>query len=365
MTPPSITLVVPGRLDTRTGGYIYDRRIAEGLRRLGWRVDLLELGVSFPCPTPADREDASRALASLPGGTLLLIDGLALGGMPDLIARERPRLTIVALVHLPLAAAVGLERGLAARLEEAERQALAGAALVVVTGRAALPLLARYDVPSNRVAIVAPGTDRPQAAAAPRRRTERDGSRPVELLCVGTVSAGKGHDMLLDALAPLRAGKWRLTCAGSTTRDPVAAERVRAHVLRSQMEDRVSFAGDLDESALARSYAGADVFVLATRQETYGMAVAEALSHGLPVVATKTGAIEDLVGGDAGLLVPVGDTAALRDALARVIRDDGLRARLAAAARQRGSRLPTWDGAAARMAFTLRPLLTTRAHAHG
>ena len=361
----SIVLVVPGPLDVRTGGSIYDRRIVEGVRQRGWLVDVLELDASFPYPTSASLEQADRALTAVRAGTIAIVDSLALGAMPDLIAREASRLRIVALVHLPLVADVGLARETAARFEDAERRALRAAALVVVTGNATLPLIARYDLAPERVVVAEPGTDRaPLARGSGGDHAEAVSgvgrTRPLELLSVATVNPGKGHEMLLAALSAVPYRAWRLTCAGSLTRHPATAERVRATVMRLGLEDRVSLVGDLDGPALAACYDIADVFVLATRQETYGMAVAEALACGLPVVATTTGAIPELVGDDAGLLVPVGDTPELVEALSRVLGDAGLRARLAEGARRVRDRLPTWDETSGRMAAALDSLV-----AHG
>jgi len=343
----SIVLVVPGRLDARTGGSIYDRRIVDGLRQRGWLVEVLELDASFPYPTGASLEQADRALAAVRTGTIAIVDSLALGAIPDLITREAARLRIVALVHLPLAADVGLDRETSARFEETERRALRAAALVVVTGKATLSLMAKYELASDRVIVVEPGTDRSPLARGSR------GDQAIALLSVATVNPGKGHETLLAALAAVPCRTWRLTCAGSLTRHPATAERVRATVTRLGLEDHVSLVGDLDGPALAACYDSADVFVLATRQETYGMAVAEALAYGLPVVATTTGAIPDLVGEDAGLLVPVDDRGSLVEALSRVLGDAGLRAHLAAGARRMRDRLPTWDEASARMAAAL------------
>jgi glycosyltransferase involved in cell wall biosynthesis len=146
---------------------------------------------------------------------------------------------------------------------------------------------------------------------------------------------------------------WELTCAGSLTRDPVTANRVRTALRDAGLEKRVAFVGEVDEEQVRRLYDRADVFVLATWQETYGMAVAEALAHGLPVVATATGAIPRLVGTDAGMLVPPGHVDALADALHRVITDAGLRAQLAEGAAAAAVRLPTWDQCAERMSDAL------------
>jgi glycosyltransferase involved in cell wall biosynthesis len=342
-------LVVPGHLDARTGGYLYDRSIVAGLRRLDWAVDVMELDASFPYPTPAALEHAANALAAVAAGTIAIVDSLALGAMPDLITREASRLRIVALVHLPLAAACDLDRDTAARFEDGERRALRAAALVIVTGSATLPLIARHERGRDRVLVLEPGTDR-----APLARGS--GGHPLELLSVATLNPGKGHEALLVALSEVPHREWRLTCAGSLTRHPQTADRVRATIARLGLEDRVSLAGDLDGPARETCYDRSDVFVLATRQETYGMAVAEALAHGLPVVATMTGAIPQLVGSDAGVLVPVGDTPALVEALSRVLGDASLRARFAQGARRVRDQLPTWEEASGRFAATLNSL---------
>jgi glycosyltransferase involved in cell wall biosynthesis len=149
------------------------------------------------------------------------------------------------------------------------------------------------------------------------------------------------------------AQNWRLTCAGSLDRDGPTVARVLEQVRDNGLENRISFVGDLDAAAVAVQYDRADVFVLPTLYEGYGMVVAEALARGLPVVSTATGAILDLVGTDAGIVVPPGDLPAFTDALSRVIADSGLRARLADGARRVRQRLPTWDTSAGAMAQAL------------
>ena len=350
----SISLVVPGSLDQRTGGYIYDRRMVEGLRSCRWHVDVVELPGDFPHPAPAALEHASRAFERMPAGAIVMIDSLAFGAMPDLIERESPRLRIVALIHLPLVTAARLEGRPTDVVMEAERRALHCAARIIVTGKAALPLLAEYAPPFDRVVVVEPGTDRAPLARGSRHTSEA--TAPLELLCVASLNSTKGHEMLLEALAAAPHDGWRLTCAGSLTRDPGTVAHVRAAITRLGLEDRVSLVGELRDDALESCFDRADVVVLAARQETYGMAVAEALARGIPVVSTGTGAIAELVNHEAGLVVPVDDRAALASALARVIRDDDLRMRLAEGARRVRSRLRTWEEAAERMSAVLDPL---------
>jgi glycosyltransferase involved in cell wall biosynthesis len=349
---PEIAVLVPGRLQTRTGGYEYDRRMIAGLRDRGWTVDVRELDAGFPHPTVAARDDAARQLAMIPDGTTVLIDGLAFGSLPVEVEREASRLQIVALVHLPLAAEIGLDRETAARLEASERRALAAAAGVVVTGRSTIALLSTYGVAPERIVVVEPATER-----APLAHGSSGG--PLHLLSVAAVTAGKGHEILIRALEATPNRDWRLTCAGSLERDPSTVERLRSRLLRSGLDDRVSLAGELDAGALERCYNSADVFVLATLRETYCMAVAEALAHGLPIVSTTTGAISELVGagrnGDnpAGLLAPPGDVAAMTAALTTVLGDSRVRERLAEGARRVRDKLPTWDDALDKMTAAL------------
>lgn len=341
-----LVMVVPGRLDTPTGGYIYDRRMAEGLSGRGWDVELRELDDSFPYPTAAALEHAATVLGGLPDGTRVMVDGLALGAMPAVIEQHAARLRIVALVHLPLGADISIDRDAALQLEALERRALAAATLIIVTGTSTVALLERYGIACDRIVLVEPGTARVPLARG-------SGGTQIHLLSVATLNPIKGHVTLLEAVATVAHRDWQLTCAGSLTRHPPTTALVRAAIHRLGLDDRVTLVGELEADRLDEYYERADLFVLATLQETYGMAVAEALARGLPVVSTTTGAIPRLVGLDAGLLVPPGDAAAFAGVLQRVMEDDDLRARLAAGARRVRGRLPDWEHAADAMAAAL------------
>jgi glycosyltransferase involved in cell wall biosynthesis len=347
----ALTFAIPGDLNTPTGGYAYDRQMIEGLRRLGWSIHLLTLDSTFPHPTPSALTDAAEKFASVDDGGVIVVDGLALSVMPDLVEREASRLRIAALVHLPLAADPAIRRGVRLqpdhtdRFEQDERRALTAAALIVVTGRATIPMLDRYQLAPDRLVVVEPGTP-----IAPMARGS--GEQTVHLLSVGTLNAGKGHEILIEALAGVHPA-WQLTCVGSLTRDPETARRVRDAIRDRQLETQVTLFGEADGRALEQCYDRADVFVLATLRETYGMAVAEALAHGLPIVSTRTGAIAELVDADAGLLTIPGDIGGLRKALTEIVGDVELRKGLAEGARRRRTTLKTWDQAVGEMASAL------------
>lgn len=348
--PKSLSFVLPGDLETRTGGYGYDREIIAGLRELGWQVDVHSLDGSFPFPSATALESARATLAALPDNRLVIVDGLAFGAMPDLAEAEARRLNLVGLVHHPLALETGLTREQIEAFTTAERRALATTRAVVVTSSATSTTLVDYGVPAGHVTVVEPGTAVAPAAAG-------SGSSTLALVCVASITARKGHDVLFDALADLKAFDWRLDCIGGTMGDSRLLGSLRDQLRRHGLAERVSFCGEGDDATVARGYAAADLFVLPTRYEGYGMVVAEALAYGLPVVSTRTGAIAELVGEQAGLIVPPGDVAALRDALRRVFSEAGLRASLREGAMAVRSRLPQWQESAGKLAAVLERIL--------
>src|ERR1019366_3439038 len=299
---------VPGDLATPTGGYAYNRRMIAELGDLGWQIDLLNLGEGFPWPNEATRTTARTRLLASPAGRTIVIDGLALGVLPEAASQLAGRNPLLALVHHPLALEQGLSAEQADALRASERAALAAVQGVVVTSAATARLgAADYGVPAGRITVARPGSD-----PVPLAQASQDGV--VRLLSVRAVVPRKGFDVLIAAL------------------------------------------GAVSPQRLAALYAEADVFVLASRFEGYGMAYAEALAHGLPVIGTSAGAIPDTVPPDAGLLVVPGDIPAFAQALRRVIGDAELRRRLASAARAAALRLPTWRQSAEILARALETL---------
>lgn len=344
-----LVLIVPGSLYTRTGGYIYDRRVLEGLRDRGWHVDVRELDDDFPRPSPGSLQRAAEVLRSLPARTMALIDGLAFGAMPDVVIREALRLQLVAIVHHPLALETGLDAETAALLEASEKRALTAARIVIVTSRATADGLSRYQVPRDLIAVAEPGTDRAPAARG-------SGSRDVALLCVASVVPRKRHERLVLALDSIPERNWRLTCAGSLDRDPATSARLRTMVEALGLSERITFVGEENEEGLAMLYDASDVFVLPSEYEGYGMALAEALARALPVIATPTGGAVDLIGRGAdaaGILVEAGNRQELQRALSRIIGDREERRRLAAAAKRRRDQIPTWHDTCERIVEAL------------
>jgi glycosyltransferase involved in cell wall biosynthesis len=341
---------VPGDLATPTGGYAYDRRMMTELGDLGWRIDLLDLGEGFPWPDEATRATAQSRLLAMPAGRCIVVDGLALGVLPETASQLAGRNPLLALVHHPLALEWGLSVKQADALRASERAALAAVQGVVVTSAATAQLVASdYGVPAERITVARPGSD-------PALMSQGSQDGVVRLLSVGAIVPRKGFDVLIAALATLTDLSWRLTIAGDRTRDRNAAARLDADIARHALGDRIAAPGAVSPQRLAALYAEADVFVLASHFEGYGMAYAEAVAHGMPVIGTSAGAIPDTVPPDAGLLVDPGDSFALARALRRVIGDADLRQRLASAARAAAPQLPTWRHSAEIFARALETL---------
>ncbi len=345
---PATAFVVPGDPETKTGGFIYDRRVVEGLRAAGRRVDTIRLQDGFPCPAPDGLAGFAAALEGIEPATVTVVDGLAYGIAPDLAERHADRLRLVALVHHPLALETGLRDAERASLADSERKALRYATRVIATSRTTADLLtADFGVRPERLGVVTPGTD-----PAPQAVGSADATPTI--LCVATVTARKGHTVLLDALASLRDLPWRLNCAGSLERDPQTVEKVRRRVREHGLQDRVHLLGDVDGTKLESLYHQADLFALASHFEGFGMVLTEATARGLPIVATAGGAVATTVAPEASMLVPTGDSLALSEALRALLTDHSLRKRLQAGAREARLRLPNWADTASAFADQLR-----------
>ena len=336
----SIHLLVPDPFDAISGGYIYDRRMVEGLRALGETVEVIELPGRHPA-ADATAEDAARAaLARIPAGGRIVIDGLGLPAFAP-VAQDLAARKAVALIHHPTALEHGQQEEVRATLKARERTLFAACARLICTS----PLTARrlpeeFGADPARIGVVEPGTE-------PAPRAAGSGGPGCAILAVGTLVPRKGHDVLLRALARLTDLEWSLTIAGDERRDPAHAHGLRALAEEVGIAARVTFAGEVTGEALEALYHRADLFALATRWEGYGMAAAEAMARGLPLAITAGGAIAEVVAPGSAIISPVDDAMSLSKGMRRPIFDAALRAEMAEASWQGGQRLPRWADRAA------------------
>lgn len=336
---------IPGDIETRTGGFIYERALLMALREAGHDVAHLQLPAGFPDPTAAEMAEAVAALAALPADAPLILDGLVYGAI-ETEGLAQVRAPIVAMIHHPLALETGLSPERAELLHRREADNLALAAEVVVPSpHTAAILRERYAVPAEKISIALPGFGAPDPLRTP--------DQPPLILAVGILVPRKGHDMLLDALARLGDLDWQAWIVGARY-DPATAEALEAQSVALGLASRVRFTGSLDEAALRDGFRRASVFALATRYEGYGMVFSEALLHGLPIVTCASGAVPDTVPPEAGILVPTDDTEAFAAALRSLLTDEPRRSAMAKAATAAGQALPSWADTAAVMAGALR-----------
>ena len=294
-----------------SGGNAYDRRICRGLAGIGWSVHERAVTASWQWPDPAARAALSGVVTGIPDDAVVLIDGLIASTAPEILVPAARRLRLVVLVHMPLGAgplnirpldsgslnsgslnSVPTDAGFAdARIQE--HAALSAAVAVITTSSWTRSwLLDRYALDPDRVHVAEPGVDAADLAPG----TEMG----AELLCVAAVTPQKGYHVLLAALAAVADLPWHCRCVGSLHRDPSFVEQLGDQARMAGMTERVTFAGVQTGADLNSAYAAADVLVLASRAETYGMVVTEALARGLPVIATAVGGLPEALGHGAG-----------------------------------------------------------------
>ena len=339
-----VHVVLPNDIDdpaTPSGGNTYDRRVCDGLGAAGWTIREHAVSGAWPRPDAAARAGLARVLAGLPDSAVVLLDGLVATAVPDVLRPHADRLRLALLVHMPLD-------------DDAEGAALASAGAIVTTSTwTRRRLLDRYGLPAERVHVAAPGVD--PAPLAP------GSDAGTHLLCVAAVTATKGHDRLVDALAKVADLSWTCLCVGALDRDPDFVAGLRRRIEAARLADRVRLAGPRTGDDLDRTYVAGDLLVLASRGETYGMVVTEALARGMPVLATAVGGLPEALGrapdgSPPGMLVPPDDPAALAGALRRWLREPDLRRRLRRSARARRGTLTDWTATSARVACTLEGL---------
>jgi glycosyltransferase involved in cell wall biosynthesis len=330
-----IVFAIPGDLMTLSGGYGYDRRVMQELPGCGVEVAYRRLPASFPLADAADVDAAVQIInEGLRLEDVVLVDGLAYGALPQEAIR-RIAAPIVALCHHPLALETGLSSEREQTLRDTERCALALAAHVIVTSAHTRDTLEPgFGVSASAITIAVPGTD-------DVLRAQGSGGSPM-LLAIGSIIPRKAFHLLVEALDGVRDLDWRLRIVGGAKHSPETAATLCRLIEMKKFSGRIELMGELSVEDLDRIFNSSDIFVSSSLYEGYGMAVAEALARGLPIVTTTSGAVADIVPNDAALKVPPGDVGSMCAALRLVMSEQTVRERLSEASWRAARDLPRW-----------------------
>lgn len=347
--------IVPGDPNQRTGGYRYVSRLVGALHDRGVNAVVQGLEGWFPIPDPIARSAMDAELTRCKDGTSVVLDGLAMGGLPGVIEKHSARLNLLALVHHPLADETGISEDDRAFLLVSETRALAAVSRVITTSRHTAVRLKDFRVPPEKIRVVEPGADTVSASTfnstvtsiVNRSKHPVSDGDTVQLLCVAGLSPRKAQHHLVEALSGLQQFAWHCTLVGSTERDPEYSQQLGDQIRSLSLTDRISLAGELGDEALAEQYRNADLFVLPSLYEGYGMVIDEALAAGLPVITTDGGALAN-TGDRPGIRqYPAGSVDALREWLKVCLADRQILQEMADAAQHSQTSVRHWSDAAA------------------
>lgn len=280
-----VTFLVPGNILHNSGGNVFNARLTEGLRALGVEVDVVPVDGSWPDASAKERRRLGGLLgawrlgtwkptAEVPPGTVTLVDGLIACGAPDEVeyAAAAGQRTWV-LLHMP-----------SSSHPDGEKRALRAAAGVICTSASAAAHVSEKYGLSGRAAL--PGTDAAPLAV---------GSEPPHIIAVAALLPNKDQLLIVAALALLQDLAWSASLVGTADADPAYAELVRSAIASHRLEDRVRMTGELTGKSLADEWKRADLSLLVSKAESFGLVVTESLAHGIPVIVREgTGAVDAL-----------------------------------------------------------------------
>jgi glycosyltransferase involved in cell wall biosynthesis len=345
-----VAFVTVGDTGRLTGGYLYNARVLAALREMG--VEVEEIVASGASPREQEMASQHTLVLSSRRFDVIVVDALARIVCAPHLDRWRAERPVVAMVHeLPSVAA---PEGVTAKEREYEEPLLRAERLICVSGHGGKILESR-GVPPGRIRVVPPGFDRLTMTEA----KPTVGDDTVRALCVAQWIPRKGILDLVLAWTLLERPGATLKLVGETDADTAYAASVNAAIAEAPGAS-IIVSGPVDDATLGAAYAYADLFALPSRYEGYGIVYAEALAHGLPVVACSVEPVSGLVGKEAALLVEPGDVESLSGALDLLLRDAGLRDRMSAAARHRAGELPRWDDTAEGFLSVLREAVAER-----
>lgn len=335
-----ILFIIPGDINLPTGGYRYDKQIIEAWKNSGFDVTLISIIGSYPFPSDEDQKLALEEISNFPKADIAVVDGLLGGTSPKFMEAVSQKMPTVALIHHPLCLENGLDKQTAQKLKALEHQGLEfTSSLITTSPTTSKTVSGLFGYAINKIHTVLPGVERGNISTGSQTEC-------INLLCVGSIIERKGHKVLLQALSELKALNWKLDCIGSTNFDPKLYDKLKNIIAEEGLSKKVIFHGAVDEAVIQKAYESADVFVLPSLFEGYGMAYAEAIVRGIPVIGTTAGAIPETVPDACGILVEPENVKELAQALEQLITNTKLREQYKKKTLKAEPSFPTWESSA-------------------
>jgi glycosyltransferase involved in cell wall biosynthesis len=346
----TVYFFITGDIHSLTGGYLFNMHIINGLKQKGYTV--VVLGSDLKLNDKEGLERISRAgLEKLPLGACVIVDSIVLASLHQIVNEFRGRLKFLGLMHLPVS--YDISSGVHGKLDNEELKALNHMELVIVTGRFTCDLLCNAGLNRKKIMIVEPGTEH-----FPRKRQYK--SIPSELLCIANYSAVKAQDILVRGLSMLTAWNWTMHLFGDMEREPGYTTAIRLLIQQLKMENRIFMHGIAGRHEISRIYLNADLFVMPSLFESYGMALTESLAHGIPVVTTTAGNIPDTIPAGMGLLTEPANAGQLAEAIRSLFDEPSKYFALCSAASQYYRQARSWDQAVAEFEVIIRNTIHLR-----
>ncbi len=273
----------PGEIDSVSGGYIYNKNIIEGIRSQSFDLELCIPGTDFPFPSKKSIEKCKAFFNDTERSSIIVIDSLILGTIPDLIEEFSAEHTIVGMIHLPLCISPSFNIETKKRFKQSEIKSFNHSKLLIVTSEFLKSEIMKMGVDEDKIHVISPGIN-----SEIINKSYPD--KPNNLLCVSKITSSKGQLDLIKALENIRHLEWNLTFCGGFDEQDNYYKNIRQRISISGMENRIVFTGEISHVEIEKYYKQADLLILTSYFETYSMVLQEAMAFKLPIISTKTGA---------------------------------------------------------------------------
>lgn len=276
--------LIPGDIDTLASCYIYDKRLIEGLKQRGHQVEVHRLNDDFPFPSDESIQHCSQTVKNIAKSETVIVDSLALGVIPSILKELSLTNPVIGLIHLPLSADPNYSAYQRTLITSQEIEAFRLVKNFIVSSEFTRETLINFGIEEHKINLVIPGID-----DFPQKKNYPD--QPTKLLSIANMCRSKDHSLLVRALTALKDKDWVLHCYGNLDWDRDYLADFQSLIRKNNLQKKILIHSTISGQELSDAYLDADLFVHPSDFEIYGMALVEALAHGLPVIASTGGGI--------------------------------------------------------------------------